>query len=82
MFNANDMEVYCDSGGYILEDGGHGHIFCSAVQFASWLRRLRACMEEAEEGAGEAKVFVVEQMPLFNSCDYGNYLQDPRLKRL
>lgn len=39
-------------------------------------------MIEVEEGAGETKVFEVEQMSLFYSREHGYYLQYPQMKRL
>lgn len=43
---------------------------------------LRSHVEEGEYGVGKTKVFELEQTLLSNSCGHGNYLQDPRLKRL
>lgn len=35
VFNVKGMESFCNSAECILNRGGHGHIFCSAVRFAS-----------------------------------------------
>lgn len=54
-------------------------IFCSTIQFTSWRQGFRARTEEVEYGAGEPEVFAVEQTPLFNSREYGNYLRSPQI---
>lgn len=67
---------------YVLIRRGHRHIFHSAVQFASWWRHFRACMEELEKGTEEMVVFKVEQTQSFYSRKLDKYLQDPGLERL
>lgn len=61
------MDAFCDYVEYVLKRGGHGRIFCSAVQSTSWWQRDCACMEEVNDGVAKTEVFEVEQALLFYS---------------
>lgn len=74
MFNAEDIDAFCDYGVYFLSRGAHEQIFCPSVQFASRWRRFRTQMQELLEGAGETKVFEKEQTLFFYSLEHGLYL--------
>lgn len=82
VFNAHDMEAFCEFAETSLKLGGHGSIVRSAVQFASWWWCFCARTENRGDGVGKTEVFEVEQTPLFISREHDIYLQDPQLKRL
>lgn len=82
VFNAKDVEGFCNFAEYVLKCGKHGKIFRSAVIFASWSRRFWVYMDDVEEGAGEMEGLEVERTPLFYSHEHCNCLQELRLERL
>lgn len=49
VFKATDLESFCEIADYVLKREGHGHIFCSAVQFATL---GKAFLRSYERGLG------------------------------
>ena len=90
IFTSADMRNVADIAKEVLCPGGHGHIFCSGLQFMQWSNALRRTKETvtdyAEDPAGntssEVAVFPSESNALHYVRSPGNYNSDPRTKRL
>lgn len=79
--NARRMETVCEFAKNIFKLKGHKQIFHCAVQAAFYWWRFSIRTKGSEEWVGETEVFKVEQTSPSYSCEHGDHLQDPRLRR-
>lgn len=61
-----DMDSLCNQLKTFIASGGHGHAFCSALQFSSWWRG-RVCLTEKKEVANnrEGEELEIEEKKVF-----------------
>ena len=95
-FNDEDMERFVQFCRKVMSFGSHAHIFCSALQFSTWVELFNQpefgkftkvhdsddSDVDGDEDEMEGQVFSVEPIPLHYTKQRGYYNTDPRLQRL